>query len=595
MLKKLLYLYNDGHNPFPNMRGYGGLGYHLPQFKKQMHGDGMHLINGEYEYDGDDSDLQVYDRGFIIGDYKPMGNNDYVIEDESGNFTVVKKYHLDMIPPPNYYPNEDEYDGPIVDRVLIKDIPKISEDVDTLLPTEEENQKEIININPIRDYIKNWRNAGDNKLLMTKELNSMYNFTNEQKKEIDKFKKNNKDYETWITTQTFETTEFEEEPESFEPELNDILDKKVISEIKSEPLLSKDNINEKNDELLSVFNEYHTSEDPFVEYMGIDEYESLNKTYDVGFVEKLLYDNSGNYPAGKDFEEKVLANIDLVKSILISTYGSDRLDLSTLKINYDAAGETGDLFTVFDAHAVTFKLDGNPKESFIEFKKYSNYASHTSDLSTLLDNERKEFDSFIYSISQTIQKFNEILGDINERIDIAKSEGNDYKTLKKEYKKTQEELRSYLKENDLSDKEKLLKSFYTNLNPVGVGVKYTKFPPLPHDLVRSETSVNKQEGYDYIIKYEKNPKRRKKSNVETHMKAKNENIDILICTGLKNAMVVCNISDLLSKFPDKTHLDFLQLKKTVYGTTQKGTKKPDYDHFNVPISYFKNVNLNIVK
>jgi hypothetical protein len=39
MLKKLLYLYNDGHNPFPSM-GRGGLGYHLPQYPKVMHGTG---------------------------------------------------------------------------------------------------------------------------------------------------------------------------------------------------------------------------------------------------------------------------------------------------------------------------------------------------------------------------------------------------------------------------------------------------------------------------------------------------------------------------------------------------------------------------
>ena len=39
MLKKLLYLYNDGHIPFP--QGKGGLGYHLPQYRKRMYGDGL--------------------------------------------------------------------------------------------------------------------------------------------------------------------------------------------------------------------------------------------------------------------------------------------------------------------------------------------------------------------------------------------------------------------------------------------------------------------------------------------------------------------------------------------------------------------------
>jgi len=45
MLKKLLYLYNDGHNPFPHLKGEGGLGYHLPQYRMKG-GSG-----GEYEYD----------------------------------------------------------------------------------------------------------------------------------------------------------------------------------------------------------------------------------------------------------------------------------------------------------------------------------------------------------------------------------------------------------------------------------------------------------------------------------------------------------------------------------------------------------------
>jgi len=39
MFKKLLYLYNDGHNPFPT--GRGGLGYHLPQYPKVIHGEGL--------------------------------------------------------------------------------------------------------------------------------------------------------------------------------------------------------------------------------------------------------------------------------------------------------------------------------------------------------------------------------------------------------------------------------------------------------------------------------------------------------------------------------------------------------------------------
>jgi hypothetical protein len=51
MLKNLLYLYNDGHNPFPNMRGYGGLGYHLPQYHKVIHGGMLSPTKSKKEFD----------------------------------------------------------------------------------------------------------------------------------------------------------------------------------------------------------------------------------------------------------------------------------------------------------------------------------------------------------------------------------------------------------------------------------------------------------------------------------------------------------------------------------------------------------------
>jgi hypothetical protein len=54
-MKKLLHLYNIGHNPFPTLGrgglGYhpnnSGLGYHLPQFRQTIHGDGLEFIGDE--------------------------------------------------------------------------------------------------------------------------------------------------------------------------------------------------------------------------------------------------------------------------------------------------------------------------------------------------------------------------------------------------------------------------------------------------------------------------------------------------------------------------------------------------------------------
>lgn len=68
MLKKLLYLYNDGHNPFPNLKGKG-------------------LItqpDGTIEWDENDDDLNVRDSGgFIDGSYIHE-NGKFIIDMEEG-------------------------------------------------------------------------------------------------------------------------------------------------------------------------------------------------------------------------------------------------------------------------------------------------------------------------------------------------------------------------------------------------------------------------------------------------------------------------------------------------------------------------------
>ena len=96
MLKKLLYLYNDGHNPFPHLKGKG-----------------LHLIDGEYEYDGNPNDEQVYDQGFIIGNYAPNNDGGFlVMSDDNGVFEVDRREK--DIAPPDYYKNQtsvyDDYD-----------------------------------------------------------------------------------------------------------------------------------------------------------------------------------------------------------------------------------------------------------------------------------------------------------------------------------------------------------------------------------------------------------------------------------------------------------------------------------------------------
>ena len=88
MLKKLLYLYNDGHNPFPKL-GKGGLGYHLPQYKNKIHGGTLEVdvdINDDYKtvptkYDGLDANFLVIDQGGTpVGMYKVLDDGNFKID-----------------------------------------------------------------------------------------------------------------------------------------------------------------------------------------------------------------------------------------------------------------------------------------------------------------------------------------------------------------------------------------------------------------------------------------------------------------------------------------------------------------------------------
>jgi len=94
MLKRLLYLYNDGHNPFPKL-GKGGLGYHLPQYRKRMHGESVvHLGGGDYSYFNDDLDYEYDQTGFIEGSIPTNIRDDYdkwVKEQKSYSHPILYK------------------------------------------------------------------------------------------------------------------------------------------------------------------------------------------------------------------------------------------------------------------------------------------------------------------------------------------------------------------------------------------------------------------------------------------------------------------------------------------------------------------------
>ena len=81
-MKKLLHLYNYGHNPFPTL-GKGGLGYHLPQYHKRMIGGTLKIDDegNPIEYDElDENFLIIDDKNEPVGQYFSLPDNKIKIQ-----------------------------------------------------------------------------------------------------------------------------------------------------------------------------------------------------------------------------------------------------------------------------------------------------------------------------------------------------------------------------------------------------------------------------------------------------------------------------------------------------------------------------------
>lgn len=108
MLKNLLYLYNDGHNPFPKL-GKGGLGYHLPQYKQTIKGGTLELDeNGEpYKFDNlNDNFFVIGPDGTVIGTYNVDPTDNFLelklIKDDEVTLSTTSSPNIEskVIPKP---------------------------------------------------------------------------------------------------------------------------------------------------------------------------------------------------------------------------------------------------------------------------------------------------------------------------------------------------------------------------------------------------------------------------------------------------------------------------------------------------------------
>jgi len=171
MLKKLLYLYNDGHNPFPHLKG-----------------DGLHLINGQYEYDNEPNDENVYDQGFITGNYSRLDDGRFLMFTDDGDvqeFTREK-----TITAPDYYKHstpveeEDLYDDELFGNEEDEELKDINDQIEKINILAKKNlSDEFKNIEKLQDKIEKIQ---DKNKFIVKELDILNENVSEFKKNLVK-------------------------------------------------------------------------------------------------------------------------------------------------------------------------------------------------------------------------------------------------------------------------------------------------------------------------------------------------------------------------------------------------------------------------
>ena len=200
MLRKLLYLYNDGYNPFPNMKGKGGLGYHLPQYRKIIHGDGVYerenkLSNGDIEiqYVDDENPMNVWFYDINGGEtlLYDVNNNRIDINELRGKDIVVDRYYdplndygriksHNVFYDEDYYPQAEDYDPEHDPTYTKKDYIRDIDDYEMYDKLEQLKDKEL------GDLLKSYDVKGYYKLNKEEKITAILSADDKYKIEINK-------------------------------------------------------------------------------------------------------------------------------------------------------------------------------------------------------------------------------------------------------------------------------------------------------------------------------------------------------------------------------------------------------------------------
>ena len=599
-MKKLLHLYNYGHNPFPKL-GKGGLGYHLPQYK--IRGGKIRLnADGLIDDDGDDENpVVVGEDDTIEGIYsrnpdgnvtvKGFGDNEifeYSLGKTKTNVKTIEPKDPELKGAFNLYkPDYDEEDE--------DDENKYTE-ADKFDPEEYERRIQVLDVNDMIEqiqsnltekelskYIKGWSDLDTpNKRKTTDIIFNKYLLDEEQKKEINRIKKlspeaKERHFINWIKDQKISINEQTTEIPSVSDKEFDIpdiefknVDHEIVESVKSIELESPSN---EYDDTISTINNMVQQDNIFMksfpERVLIPEpYSNFKQAFSllhsvsdlVVTINGVEYSGTG----GLDFEYKIKENKRLFEKIVEQTLGTDA---EYIGVKPDKSGyEKSD-------YVIEAKQGGETVFIDLELKKYmSEKGKKGQDLKAY--EKVAGFDSVEKINKNTSLHFNNWFYTYKHEIDKAYTKYDNMLGTKKEsiYKNIYTGMLEAITTNNKIDKDKLLFQHVLSGEYFGVPLTVTKFQTPPKELIK-ETIMkrhNNEELSEKVVKYMHQGSRKNKSP--------NMLVPLLL---VNDGMLTINIKKV---FGDHIPFTVLNMIKNIYSKNVK-------DALGLPSCFLSNVKI----
>jgi hypothetical protein len=535
-MKKLLHLYNLGHNPFPHI-GKGGLGYHLPQYR--LRGEALHLNKdtGKYENDMNYLDSNVYDQGDVIGDYTldTDEDDDFNIDDNDDyddnrffnitlqNDSIAKiPFNAIEVIPFKYDYDPNEFFEKLDEEYTVGQLKGTINEIIYLRPEEK--------LLPKEKFIE---------LLIYKSMSDI-RIKEFMDDEVARGILLTGPKENTVSEQTFEGVPKNPNTENLDKLFQGAFDTSFdqLYDANGNNLKEENTYNMKDENEASKFKEMFTIDDPLIvqdEY-GRDCYVKVKSIKKEG-VEGKSYISQNTYDSGKDFEEKLLRNPDLLLAVIKQVFGNETT-MAPVVIDPNAPPENK--YAGFDSYQRVITVDGVEKTLFIELKKYDNYYNIDKEM-----NESKEdFRNFIANkIKDT--NFEEIQKD-NEFLKSQKHLFTDdhFEKLTRSNNNKLQKIRDDLITNFKYNYNKE----FSFLNGNSMNMKYLKLP-----LYTGESNIegkfkNRLENINRLKQFQQNPQKTRDTTKKELVSAVGGNNDILYVVLTKGGLLAQSYKQYIDKF-----------------------------------------------